>query len=80
MGYKTITIQIEEETWEEITRISKKRKISKASLYRMMIELGVDCHKDLERVGIVPVIDFVHFVKKSVKEKSSSPGQQLNLI
>ena len=66
---------------EEIERISQKRNIPKAQVYLMMIDLGIDCHKDLERLGIVQAVDFAHFIKTALKDKLKKDGpKQLSIL
>lgn len=65
----------------EIERISVKRDISQQKVIRMMLDLGIDCHKDMERVGIISAVDFAYFVKKALKERLADKGnKQLSLI
>lgn len=76
-----ILLILPESMKDQLDRISKKRRMSRLEVIRMMLELGIDCHKDLEKLGIVPVMDFFHFTRKSIKEKGEefSKGKQLNL-
>lgn len=77
---KSLTFTVEQEILDEISRISKKRKMSKAAVYRMILDIGIDCHKDMERVGIIQMVDFGYFVKSAVKEKlKKGTGRQLHL-
>ena len=78
---KNVTIVIPEEIIEEIDRISKKRKMKKAAIYRMMLEVGIDCHKDMEKLGIIAAVDFAHYVKTSVSKRLKSQGpKQMSLL
>jgi len=78
---KAITFTVPPEMIEEVTRIAKKRKMPKAQVYKMMIDLGISCHRDMERAGLIAAVDFVYYVKKSVKERISTHGKkQLSLI
>jgi len=77
----TISLSLTSEQKEEIERISKKRDIAQQQVIRMMIDLGIDCHKDLEKVGIIKAIDFSYYVKQALKKKISGEGAtQLSLI
>ena len=77
-----ISLIISDEIQAEVERIAKKRKRSKADIYRMMITLGIDCHQDLEKIGIIAAVDFAYYVKDAVKKKSkeNSSGSQMSLI
>lgn len=76
-----INIWVTPEMKEEIDRIAAKRRITKTEVCRMMMDLGIDCHKDMEKMGVIAAVDFAYFVKKSVKEKVASAGfKQMNLI
>jgi len=62
---------------EEVERIAHKRDISQQKVYRMMLEVGLSFHKDMEKVGVIAAVDFVYYAKKSMKEilKSKKPIQ-----
>jgi len=76
-----IQIYISEEMKKEVERIAKKRKISASAVYRIMFDLGISCHQDMERVGIIAAVDFAYFVKKAVKDKMESKEiKQMNLF
>ncbi len=69
-----ISLYITRRQKEEIERIALKRDMSQHHIIRMMLELGIDCHKDLERIGLIKAIDFSYYVKHAVKEKIASNG------
>lgn len=78
---KVVSIRIPVWMEDEIERISKKRKIPKTQVYRMLLDVGIQCHSDLEKVGLIPAMDFCHYIKTAVKEKISHSGKrQLSLI
>ncbi len=52
---------------DEIERIATKRRMTKTQVVIMIMELGVDLHKDLENVGIISAVDFAHYVKQGLK-------------
>lgn len=58
----------------EIERIAKKRDMSQQKVVLMMLDLGVEIHKDMEKVGIVAAVDFLYFAKKTMKDKLKSKG------
>lgn len=79
---KLISLMVDEKQWEEIHRISRRRGRTKSDTVRMMVDLGIDCHRDLEKVGLIPLVDFAYYVKLTVKEriKENSQGKQLNIF
>ena len=78
---KAISFMVPLEMIEEVERISIKRDAEKAKVYRMLIDLGIQCHKDMEKVGLIGVVDFTHYVKKALEEKFKKSGpKQLNLL
>ena len=65
----------------EIERISEKRDMSQQKVMRMMLDLGIDLHKDMERLGVIGAVDFAYFVKEALKDRMAKTGKkQLNLI
>lgn len=78
---KPVTIKVPDSMLVEIERISKKRKMSKSEVYRMMLDLGIQLHKDMERVGVVAAVDFVYYCKQALKAQTDkvAKGKQLTL-
>ena len=62
---------------DEIVRISEKRKLTHAQVIRMIVGVGLECHRDMESLGLIGVVDFVYYVKEAMKMKGK--GRQLNL-
>lgn len=62
---------------DEIVRIANKRGLTHAQVIRMLIGVGVDCYKDMDSIGLIGVVDFVHYVKEAVKNQGK--GRQLKL-
>jgi len=78
---KAIHVFLTPEQVAEIDRISVKRKMGKGETLRMLLGVGIDCHKDLESIGVIPIMDYVHFMKKKMKDiKKDSDVKQLSLI
>jgi len=78
---KPVTIILPEKMTEEIARIAKKRGMKNAEVFRMMVDLGISVHKDMEKMGIIAAVDFAYFVKKSVRERMADKGnKQMSLI
>ena len=78
---KTMTVRVPLILTSEIERIAKKRKITSAHVIRMCLELGVDCHKDMEKLGLIGVVDFTYYVTKALRDNLASiKGKQLSLL
>jgi predicted DNA-binding protein len=78
---KTMTVRVPLTLTAEIERIAKKRKVTSAHVVRMCLELGVDCHKDMEKLGLIGVVDFSYYVTKSLRDSLASiKGKQLSLL
>lgn len=58
----------------EIERIAKKRNMSQQKVIIMMLDLGLEIHRDMEKAGVVAAVDFLYFVKKTIKDKLKSKG------
>ncbi len=78
--YIQISLRIKESQKEEIERISIKRDMLQQEVMRMMLELGIDCHKDMEKVGIISAVDFGYFVKSCLKDKLKKSGSKQLLL
>lgn len=78
---KPVTLKVPAEILAEIDRISKKRKMSKADTYRMMLEIGIELHQDLEKVGLVAAVDFAYYCRQAIKAQVDkiAGGKQLTL-
>jgi len=76
-GQVQMSLGLPEDFKREIERISKKRDMSQQKVILMMLDLGIEIHKEMEKVGIVAAVDFLYFVKKTMKErlKSNKPIQ-----
>lgn len=77
MANVQINVRIPEELIDEVERIAKLRKMNNSQVYRMLLDLGADCHKDLEKLGIIGVIDLSYYVREAIKKMGK--GNQLNL-
>jgi len=65
----------------EVERIAKKRKASQQQVFRMLLELGIEVHRDMEKVGVIKAVDFSYYVRRAVKEKMEKSGaMQTNII
>lgn len=77
----TTTIGLMAEQKSEIERISLKRNMSQQQVMRMMIDLGIECHKDMEKLGLVAAVDFAYYVRQALRQKLDTVGKkQLSLI
>lgn len=61
----------------EIERIAKKRGLTKSETIKMLLDIGAQCHSDMEKIGVIGVVDAVYYLKEAIKEKSK--GKQLKL-
>lgn len=62
---------------DDIVRIATKRNMTHAQVIRMIVGVGLECHRDMESLGLIGVVDFVYYVKEAMKLKGK--GRQLNL-
>ena len=77
---KTLTFRIPLTITDEIERIAEKRKLTSAQVVRMCLDLGIECHKDMEKLGLIGVVDFTYYATKALKEQFSSlQGKQFSL-
>jgi metal-responsive CopG/Arc/MetJ family transcriptional regulator len=78
---KPLTVRFPVALIDEIERIAKKRNLATSQVVRMCLDLGVECHKDMEKVGLIGVVDFAYYVSKALKDNLSSiKGKQLSLL
>lgn len=54
---KMVSWKLSEETISEIERIATKRDMTKSQVIRMCLEAGLGMHRDLEKVGIIRLLD-----------------------
>lgn len=66
---RVVTIKLPEEMIREVDRIANKRKMSRADVYRMMVDLGLELHRDMEAVGVIAAVDFVYYCRQALREK-----------
>lgn len=78
---KLVSIKMPDNLIDEVERIAKKRKMTMAEVYRMMIELGTEIHRDMEKVGVVAAVDFIYYCKQALKAQNDkvAQGNQLRL-
>lgn len=78
---KAVNMMLTHEIISEVERIAKKRNMSKAMVYRMMLEIGIDMHKDMESIGIIAAVDFTYYCKEALKAMNNkvAKGTQLHL-
>lgn len=78
---KTISLGLMPGQKQEIERISTKRNMSQQQVIRMMLDLGIECHKDMEKLGLVAAVDFAYYVRQALRQKLDTVGKkQLSLI
>jgi hypothetical protein len=74
---QNISARVPHTDWMEVNRIAEKRKMSQSQVLRMLVGVGLECHKDMENLGLIGVIDMVYYVKQAMKAKAS--GKQMVL-
>lgn len=78
-GKKIYTI-LSNEIYSEIERIAKKRKLTIAATVRMLLKGSITLHQDMEKVGVIQLIDFIDYVKSAgKKERAEHEPTQLKL-
>ncbi len=77
---KSVLVIMPVSTKAEVQRIAKKRKATQQQVFRMLLELGIEVHKDMEKVGVIKAVDFAYYVKKAVKEKMEKAGPHQTTI
>ena len=50
-------VKMEPEIVAEIERIATKRKMTKSQVTRMLLKAGLEMHQDLERLGVITMLD-----------------------
>lgn len=73
----SITARITTADYKEVQRIAVSRKVSEAEVIRILMRVGVEAHKDMERLGLIGIIDLAYYVKEAIKRQSA--GKQLPL-
>lgn len=74
---KALSVRIPMREWEEIERIAKKRNMSHNKVIGMLLSVGAECHKDMERLGVIGIIDMTYYIREKLKERPA--GTQLTL-
>ena len=69
-----VNVIIPEEFKREVERIAKKRDIPQQQVFRMMLDLGLEIHRDMEKAGVVAAVDFLYFAKRTIKDRLKSKG------
>jgi hypothetical protein len=72
-----VSARIPESDFKEVERIANKRNLSQAHVIRMLVGVGIECHKDMEALGLIGVIDIVYYVKEAMK--LGAKGRQMKL-
>lgn len=63
-----LTVKFEPEIHAELERIAAQRGMNKSQVVRMCLKAGIEMHQDLERLGIITVLDFGTALYKSFKD------------
>lgn len=64
----TMNLRISEGFRMEVDRIASKRNMTRAQAARTLLELGLECHKDLESVGVVRFVDMIYELKTALRK------------
>lgn len=75
---KMVAVRVTPSLKAEITRIAQKRKMKEADVIRMLMQAGAEAHADMEKIGLIGVVDFLYFIREAIKEKSK--GKQLSFV
>lgn len=75
--FRSVSVRIPAEQWDEIERISKRRKMSLNKTIVMLANVGAECHKDMERIGVIGLVDMAYYIREKLKERPA--GTQLTL-
>jgi len=65
--------EIKMQTWisermdSDIKEIKNKRGMSQAQVTRMLLDIGLEVHRDLSNIGIVRLVDVVYRLKSALK-------------
>jgi metal-responsive CopG/Arc/MetJ family transcriptional regulator len=74
---RPISIRIPVRLLEEAEIISQKRRISQADVIRQCLDVGIECHKEMEKLGLIGIVDLVYYARQSLR--ATSAGKQLHL-
>ena len=72
----SVMLYLTPEQKAEVERIALKRDMSQQKTIRMMLDLGIDCHKDMEKIGVVAAVDFAYYVREAVRAKLAKSGKK----
>ena len=74
MGGVALTVKFEPEIHAELERIALQRGMNKSQVVRMCLKAGLEMHQDLEKVGVITMLDFGTALYKSFKETKEKGG------
>ena len=72
-----LQVWVSERMKEEINDIKDKRGMSQSEVTRMLLDLGLEVHRDLSRVGIVRLVDMIYRLKTALKEIGDAESEAL---
>lgn len=75
----TVCMKLPPELISEVARIAKKRGMAKAEVYRMLLDVGVSMHQDMEKVGIIAAVDFIFYCKQALKNQNEKVAKDKQL-
>lgn len=65
-----VTLRMPLEIVSEVDRIAKKRRMTKADAYRILLEVGLSMHQDMEKVGLISAVDFLYYCRQALKTQN----------
>ncbi len=63
-----IALVVSQSQIEKVTRIAKRHGIPKSQVYRNMIDVGLELYEDMEKIGVVKIVEFTGKVKEMSKD------------
>lgn len=75
----TVCMKLPNELISEVARISKKRGMTKADVYRMLLDVGLSMHQDMEKIGIITAVDFLYYCKQALKAQNDKVAKDKQL-
>lgn len=72
---RVVSVRLPVRLLKEADRIAEKRDLSQAKAIRMCLDIGVECHKDMESLGLIGAVDLINYVRQSIKGASRGRKQ-----
>lgn len=72
-----LQVWVSERMREEINEIKSARGMTQSDVTRMLLDLGLEVHRDLTSVGIVRLVDVFYRLKIALKEIGQAEAEAL---